>query len=87
MADVHHTTDTGIGSGVVLGVVLALAVLALAAFVFFSGAFNFGGAATQPRSNDTNIQVNPPQGPSQQAPQVPSKPAEPAPAPPAQTGY
>jgi hypothetical protein len=90
MAHVHETrTDggSGVASGMVLGIVLVLLVLALAAFAFFGGAFRGAPSTTpaQPR-NDTNIQVNPPAAPpkvdvninqpSQQAPapQAPSKP-------------
>jgi hypothetical protein len=66
--EVHtHTVETdsggGVASGMMLGIVLVLLALAVAAFLFFGNAFNFGGGPNTGPSTpkgDTNIQVNPP---------------------------
>ena len=61
MAHTHHDTDTGTATGMILGIVLVLVVLAIAAFVFFGGAFRSGTTPTQQGGErDTNIEVNPP---------------------------
>jgi hypothetical protein len=85
--------DRGAASGMLLGLVLVLLVLAIGAFLFFGGAFRptSGPAQTEP-SGPTNIQVNPPSAPPkvdvkvdapvQQAPSQPA-PAQPAPVQPA----
>jgi hypothetical protein len=63
----HTTTDSGSGvaSGMVLGIVLVVLVLAVAAFMFFGGAFRGAGPATTTpnTSNPTNVQINPPAAP------------------------
>ena len=57
--EVHHT-DSGGGTamGMMLGIVLVVAVLAVAAFFLFNGAFRSSG--TPQTNSPTNIQVNPP---------------------------
>jgi hypothetical protein len=64
--EVHTHSDSGGGTaaGMLLGIVLVLLVLAVAAFVFFGNGFaTFGGGATNRGTGDTNIQVNPPSAP------------------------
>ena len=58
--EVHHT-DSGGGTamGMMLGIVLVVAVLAVAAFFLFNGVFRSSGNTPQTNS-PTNIQVNPP---------------------------
>ena len=64
--EVHTHTDSGGGtaSGMLLGIVLVVLVLAVAAFVFFGNVFTGGTTTpTQPSNRDTNIQINPPSAP------------------------
>lgn len=62
MAHTHHDTGSGTATGMILGIVLVLVVLAIAAFVFFGGAFRTDSTAPtqQGGERDTNIQINPP---------------------------
>jgi hypothetical protein len=46
-----------------VGIILVVAVVAVAALFMFNGAHGWGGA-NQPSNNPTNIQVNPPQAPA-----------------------
>jgi hypothetical protein len=46
-----------------VGIILVVALVALAALFMFNGAFGWGGA-NQPNNNPTNIQVNPPSAPA-----------------------
>ena len=98
MADIHEhetRTDTGggVASGMVLGIVLVVLVVAIAAFLFFGNAFRGTTTPAQPSNNPTNIQVNPPSAPpgkvdvnvnppAQQAPSQPG-PSQPGPSQPA----
>lgn len=57
MAHVHEThTDSGSGvaTGMLVGIVLVVMVLAVAAFVFFGGAFR---PSATPQQNTPNIQI------------------------------
>jgi hypothetical protein len=62
--EVHHT-DSGGGAavGMMVGIILVVALIAVAALFMFNGAFGSGGA-NQPSNNPTNIQVNPPSAPA-----------------------
>jgi hypothetical protein len=81
MPDVREvsTGGGGIGTGMIVGILLVIVALAVAAFVFFGGAFRPSATPAQP-SNPTNIQVNPPAAPPKvdvnvNVPQVPAQQA------------
>lgn len=90
MSHVHTDSEGGTATGMVLGAVLVLVVIVLAAFLFFGGVFRPATApaqSTQP-SGGTNIQVNPPSNPgpniqvnppAQQAPSGQQAPSQSAP--------
>jgi hypothetical protein len=65
MAHTHTDSGSSTASGMILGIVLVLLVLVVAAFVFFGGAFRptTTSPAEPSRGTDTNIQVNPPAAP------------------------
>jgi len=74
VSEVQTESRVGLASGIVVGILLVLVVLAVAAFVFYGGAFRPSAAPVQP-SNPANIQVNPPAVPPRVDVNVPPAPA------------
>jgi hypothetical protein len=78
--ETHTTIDRGgsggdVGIGMVLGVILSLVVLVIAAWFFFGSSRGPTVEPARPSEGDANIQVNPS---AQQAPAAPADQNQPA---------
>jgi hypothetical protein len=77
MAHVHHD-DQGTSVGLILGIILAIVVIALVWFAFTGNVFGLGPARTEPAPSGPTININPPpSGPNNTNPDQPSNPSNP----------
>lgn len=76
MAHTHSDGGTGVATGMLVGIVLVLVVLAIAAFVYFGGAFRPQAQPTGPNiqvPSKVDVKVDAPAPSKVEAP-APSKP-------------